>query len=211
MMQYVRDSGAREAVCNWTSSYLFENLARWTGLVDPERGVCRLDGPEAKELLEFAMEYGGKDSGKESGNLIYESLLAVNQACAHPEGAVAFQQYMLGEETQDGLARDSAERGVSGYPVTSDALGAMYVYAQDRQNSMGYARATGRERGLAPETLEKLKKLIESAKPVAEPDDYISEIIAAETPAYFAGQKSAEEVCGILQNRVRLYLDESGN
>lgn len=253
MMQYVRDSGAQEAVCNWTSPYLFENLARWTGLVDPERGVCRLDGPEAKELLEFAMEYGGKDSGKESGeriregeafalnwvmggvvwcghmeewfqgrelyigypgdipssgNLIYESLLAVNQACAHPEGAVAFLQYMLGEETQDGLARDSAGRGVSGYPVTSDALEAMYVYAQDRQNSMEYARATGRERGLNPETLEKLKKLIESAKPVAEPDDYISEIIAEETPAYFAGQKSAEEVCGILQNRVRLYLDE---
>ena len=36
----------------------------------------------------------------------------------------------------------------------------------------------------------------------------ISEIVYAELPAYFCGEKSAEEVAKILDNRIQLYLDE---
>ena len=37
----------------------------------------------------------------------------------------------------------------------------------------------------------------------------ITSIITEETGAYFAGQKSAEEVAEIIQNRVQNYLDEN--
>lgn len=42
------------------------------------------------------------------------------------------------------------------------------------------------------------------------PDVYsIMGIIASETKPYFAGEKSVDEVCGIIANRVQIYLDEN--
>lgn len=40
------------------------------------------------------------------------------------------------------------------------------------------------------------------------PDSQLEVILNEETPALFAGQKSAEEVADIIQNRVRTYLNE---
>ena len=60
----------------------------------------------------------------------------------------------------------------------------------------------------ALEALKKTKKLLMNVKPESEPVDEITAIIMEETPAYFSGQKSAREVCEILQNRVELYFNE---
>lgn len=51
--------------------------------------------------------------------------------------------------------------------------------------------------------------LINSAAGTVENDYYIYEIIINESAAYFAGQKSAEEVAEIIRNRVHNYLDEN--
>ena len=42
-----------------------------------------------------------------------------------------------------------------------------------------------------------------------ENDAYIYNIITEESYAYFSGQKSAEEVAEIIQNRVQNYIDEN--
>lgn len=39
-------------------------------------------------------------------------------------------------------------------------------------------------------------------------DQNIATIINEETAAFFAGQKSAEETAGIIQNRVSVYIGE---
>lgn len=253
MMQFVRDSGAEVAVAGYSAPTLFEYLARWLRLVDPEKGESRMDSAEAEELLEFALEFGEKDpdmasgeriqdgsafvmgwvvngapsmemiemwfQGREqyigkpgdipsSGNLLYTTLFSVNQACAHPEGAVAFLRYLLGEEGQDAIARDAAQWGGTGFPVDARALEAMFGYAAERQNSVEYIQESGSGRGLRPETLEKLRALLASVKPESEPEDEISDILREESEAYFSGQKTAREVCETMQNRVQLYLDE---
>lgn len=58
------------------------------------------------------------------------------------------------------------------------------------------------------EECEKVMTFLKSLNQVMRYDQKVSEIIDEETGAYFAGQKSAKEVTGIIQNRVQTYLNE---
>ena len=39
-------------------------------------------------------------------------------------------------------------------------------------------------------------------------EDEINRIINEEAPAHYSGQKSIDDVAGIIQNRIRLYVNE---
>ena len=150
-----------------------------------------------------------------NGNIMVGDTLSVNRACEHPEGAVEFIGYLLGEEMQEKLAMDACGHGVSGFPVTSSSLESMFRNVEELAESedvlespanfMGYDYM---ERPLSMESIQKIRKLLQSAEPQTHRTDEISDIILEETPAYFSGGKPAEEVCGILQSRIQLYLDE---
>ena len=65
---------------------------------------------------------------------------------------------------------------------------------------------------LEPVEHDQLKQLFEmllNARLKENNVDGLFDIILEETPAYFTGGKTAEEVCDIVQNRVQLYLDEN--
>ncbi len=150
----------------------------------------------------------------QNGNIVEGNMLSVNQACAYPERAVAFIQYLLTKGCQDKIAEDAAAYGVSGFPVSQAALENMFVYAEEQaknfdasyvQSFMGFEYIS---QPLSEESLEKMRNLLQSAEPEEGRAADISDIIEEETPAYFSGSKSAREVCDILQNRVQLYLDE---
>lgn len=53
-----------------------------------------------------------------------------------------------------------------------------------------------------------VKELIESARPLPAADARIMAVIQEEAEPFFQGQKSVEEVAGIIQSRVQIYLDE---
>lgn len=154
------------------------------------------------------------ERGKQ-GNVIVGDTLSVNHACEHPEGAIDFIQYLLSEEIQEKFAKEACDKGYDGFPACSDALEKMFAYSEEQAayrdevslvaNYRGYDFVEGPH---SEEGLEKVRMLIESAQPQTERDDGIENIILEETPAYFSGDKSAQEVCDILQNRVQLYLDE---
>ena len=59
-----------------------------------------------------------------------------------------------------------------------------------------------------PEDVEAVRELVNSISDKFRYDTAIQEIIEEEAAAYLQDQKSQEEVCGIIQNRVQLYLDE---
>lgn len=150
-----------------------------------------------------------------NGNIMVGDTLSVNRACEHPEGAVEFIVYLLGEEMQEKLAKDACGHGVSGFPVTSKGLESMFCSLEELiededilespANFMGYDYT---ERPLSKESIEKIRKLLQCAEPQMHQTDEISAVILEETPAYFSGGKPAGEVCGILQSRIQLYLDE---
>ena len=55
---------------------------------------------------------------------------------------------------------------------------------------------------------EVILRLSEEAVPLPETTGGLYDILYEELPAYFNGEKSLDEVCSILQNRVQLYLNE---
>lgn len=59
------------------------------------------------------------------------------------------------------------------------------------------------------EEVEVLEHLISIAKPATDSDVQIINFITEEAQAFFAGQKSAQDVAGVIQNRVQLYLNEN--
>ncbi len=59
------------------------------------------------------------------------------------------------------------------------------------------------------EQVDMIKSLIDVAKPAGMTDQTIFEMISEDAAAYFAGQKSAEEVAAVIQSRVEIYVSEN--
>ena len=60
------------------------------------------------------------------------------------------------------------------------------------------------------EEVDRVMELMNIAKPVSyNGNDEISKIINEEADAFFKGQKSVDEVAGIIQNRIRNYVGEN--
>lgn len=59
------------------------------------------------------------------------------------------------------------------------------------------------------EEVAKIMELVEVAVPVFNADEAITNIVKEEAPAYFQGQKSVEDVAGVIQSRVQLYVNEN--
>ncbi len=87
----------------------------------------------------------------------------------------------------------------NGEPIEEGA-GSSVSYGSDW--SYDYRKATQEEVDLVME-------LMETAKPVASTNDQIWTIIQEEAEPFFQGQKTAEEVAGIIQSRVGIYIDEN--
>lgn len=164
---------------------------------------------------EVYIGYPVEDGG--NGNIVWSSTISVNQACEYPEGAIAFLKYLLAEETQDELAQKACVLGMgsSGFPARAEALEQMFLYAEDEQEASPYMHNPASFGGfeyinepLGAESTEKLRELLLNARPAPEAAGIVGSILSEETPAYFSGQKTAQEVCGIMQNKVQLYLDE---
>lgn len=63
---------------------------------------------------------------------------------------------------------------------------------------------------LTQEEVDTVLGLVKDARPYfSAEEDQVIRIISEEAAAYYSGQKRAEDVAGIIQNRVRLYVNES--
>ena len=130
-------------------------------------------------------------------------------------GAWAFLRNFYTEEYQDNI-NDSA---VSEFPVRLSSLEILAENAKKGRYSAlekEYEEPTwnqfGKEIKLGLNTDEDNQRaydLINSAVGTMENDYYVYGIITDESTEYFSGQKPAEEVAKIIQNRVQNYLDEN--
>ena len=62
---------------------------------------------------------------------------------------------------------------------------------------------------MTKEAVDHVDRVIESLSQVYENDEAVLNIILEEASAFFSGQKSAEEVAGLIQNRVFIVVNES--
>ncbi len=148
------------------------------------------------------------------------SALAVNANSAHKEGAWEFICFLLEEEAQNTYAAQGNMPALkSAFDLLMDgqkervAGGKKVVITVTMMGENGAAGEQWTEvytaEDITEEKIEAYKKALEEARAYPIRTTPILDIIYEEAADYFNGSKSLEEVCGIMENRVQLYLNES--
>lgn len=146
----------------------------------------------------------GYPSEKGSGNYLdCQGCIVVNGASENMEAVADFLRYVLSAKVQ-------RAHGISS--VRKDVL-TVYVKEGDSQREPAYMLNAGNEIPLGgkpdgtsflPEYIELLENSVYSSTW----PDALQRIILEEADTFFAGDKTAQEVAGIIQQRVDLYLKE---
>ncbi|MDR0221605.1 MAG: extracellular solute-binding protein [Lachnospiraceae bacterium] len=153
------------------------------------------------------------------GNSLRSYALAANSP--HKEGAFAFLEFLLSDDYQNGEAINSRHGGR--IPVKLSAIEAMLLAeAAPHENDINNGAESpngGRAVGdfAVPyyasrnaDYVDDFYALLARAEGVRSSSDRaVIAIIEEEAAAYFAGLKSVEEVAGVVQNRVQLYVNEN--
>ncbi|MEF2246639.1 ABC transporter substrate-binding protein [Paenibacillus sp. IITD108] len=166
-----------------------------------------LSSPEETMRLMSADKYQffkGPTSKGESSGIPYRSWvnLGLNSKSKVQQEAWAFLKFLLSEQIQQSPA-------LSGFPVNKKI-------AEKRLDDAAAKLASGQleyafdavEPAAAKKKAEEVKKLLEHTGAKLSLDFKVQSIAIEEFNAYMSGQKSAEEVSKLIQNRVTTYLNE---
>ena len=166
--------------------------------------------------------------------------LMVTKHSEHPELAWEFVKTVIGDETARKYYTGRGKTLMGGFPVTKSGLaiaaeaakqpydysdasypddvkdytGVIYDVDRDFVDSVTYRKCGY----VTDEVIEKVNKLINEAKPTANPNrfagmdidkiNFLYDVYYEETGNYFHGECTAEECADRLQNRVSTYLSE---
>jgi len=170
-------------------------------------------------MVEIGYFYDDGQHGRSSTSVWMA--MCSNSPCK--EGAWAFLQFLLSDQVQENQFKSD----IGWYPVSrkcyDEAAGqaiAEGAYGRKDAYSMG---AKGNHTNLynilghnayreifdpTEEKVEKIRELLEDARPTVLKTKPILEIIYEEAESYFSGSKSMEEVVAVIQSRAQLYMDE---
>lgn len=161
-----------------------------------------------------------------SGNRINgENCYAITTKCDNPDGAWEFIESMLQYEPQPEW------RSMHNFPVRRDMLEETFERAMKEEGQydengeimldengdpMIRPKTTWNYDGweteiyaATPEQVQAVRNLIDNSTAATSNDQTILNIINEEAAAYFEGQKSAQEVVGVIQSRVQTYVSEN--
>ncbi|MCZ8520333.1 MULTISPECIES: ABC transporter substrate-binding protein [Paenibacillus] len=140
--------------------------------------------------------------GKSGGIRILPSAeLAIQAQSAVKEEAWKFVAFLLSEEAQSLPDREGFSLLTS---VNEKKLGEI----QSQVKSGTYKLASGKAVQVPDEDFVQFKQFLQSADRYEELDIKVLSIVYEESEAFFSGQKSAEEVAKLIQNRTTTYLNE---
>ncbi|SEL14194.1 ABC-type glycerol-3-phosphate transport system, substrate-binding protein [Butyrivibrio sp. ob235] len=138
--------------------------------------------------------------------------IAISSSCTDKESAWRFLKSFLSDEYQEKIE--------DGFPVSKKAFNELVKKSQvELEDIYGDSLIAHKEfniagvnverKALSKEEAEYFSDFIMSVKEISPVDNKILDIISEEVGAFYAGQKSADEVANIIQSRVSLYLSES--
>ncbi|MDE5804170.1 MAG: extracellular solute-binding protein [Lachnospiraceae bacterium] len=218
--------------------YFFQMSNDFYGMVDWEGKTCDFSGELWEKILRVVKKYGVTDRNqqwdeiarpvfggqilsfaKADAEAMQEGMIlagypteegmkhrlcvygvSINAASEHKDGAWQFIKFLLEEENQRLVEKDFR------LPVHEKVL-QEYVDAQAEQF---YYNTSIWSEGMAvqEEQLARFWECLNDAETAPYRTEHILEIIEEEAELYFTEDKSIEEISGIIENRVRLYLAE---
>lgn len=169
------------------------------------------------------ISFVGYPNNEKQGNLIQPAggSMALSAKSKQKEGAWEFMQTMISKEYQDSLISD---HGGWGFPVRKESLEKQFEqdmkaeYYEDEsgkkveqpKTTWGWDDFEMEIYAATPEEIEAVRELIASAKKIGgNVDEQLTNIITEEAEPFFKEQKTAQEVAGIIQNRIQIYVNEN--
>lgn len=126
--------------------------------------------------------------------------ISINAASEHKDGAWQFIKFLLEEENQRLVEKDS------NLPVHEKVL--QECVAAQAEQTYYNTETLSEEKEIQEDQLARFWECLNNAETAPYRTEHILEIIKEEAELYFTGDKSIEEISGIIDNRVRLYLAE---
>ena len=162
---------------------------------------------------------GYPDQNGEGLSFSYDGAVAMSSKCADKDAAWEFMKQFMSEEYQSKNYQD-----FYCVPIREDVYEA-YIQSlscteqgKDKYGNDIYPREDqtygmdGLEIKMEPITADDEKDfraLVDAATGYVEYDNSVNEIVKEEAEAYFKGDKSLDETCTIIQNRVTTYVNEN--
>lgn len=157
------------------------------------------------QLMKGGLDITGYPVSSGSGHLIdANSQYGIAAKSNVRDGAWEFLKTLLLPENQNSYY-------YSGFPVLKSAFDDKMKEEMKEEGVSTYGNGFSQVelKQLTKEQADLIRNLYENATNVTQYDEKMIEIIDEETAAYFAGQKSVQDVSKIIQDRVSIYLAES--
>lgn len=161
-----------------------------------------------------------------SGNYINgANCYAITTKCSAPDGAWAFIESLLQYEPQPEWG------GMSNFSIRKDMLEENFAKAMEEnvatdmdgnpildengdpqvypKTTWGWDDWEAEIYAATPEQVQQIRDLMDNSRAAVGSDQTILNMILEEASPYFEGQKSAQEVAGVIQSRVQIYISEN--
>lgn len=133
--------------------------------------------------------------------------MVMNTNAANKTGAWKFLSFLLEEEVQK-RGRECS----NGYPACREAFEQLLLQERiagpEKVSGSGHRYTQGDGKALTEQDMEELRRLLTEAAYVSIRTEEILDIICEEVQDYFHDVKSVEQVTAVIENRVKLYLEE---
>jgi multiple sugar transport system substrate-binding protein len=136
--------------------------------------------------------------------------LAINSKSANKKEAWEFVKYLLSDEMQSARELSGIAVNKNGAKAQIDILKTLGTGGEGAGKSMKLM-INGKAMAVQPATeqdVAAMEKVLSNISVYGESDLKITNIVTEETAPFFQGQKSAEEVAKVIQNKVSTYLQE---
>lgn len=196
---------------NYESMYREDKiLLTSTSVADPESAVNTINGTFGEDVA-----YVGFPTDSGQGSYIYsESSYVLSAKSANLEGAWEFIRYYLTPEYQDEIMWMLPVREDSFMKYMQKAMQKPW-YEDENGEKVEYDYSywiNGESITIDPLTQEQLDQLIGFIRSVDKAqynNEDLWNIVKEEAEAFFSGQKSVQDVAGIIQNRAQVYVNEN--
>ena len=162
------------------------------------------------------------EKGDGTGVIVADCSLAISSKCKHKEAAFEFIKLLLSEDYQD---PDEESSYSWEFPILKSSMDKLSEKAMEKpfwidyetgekiyEDESYYSEQIGGSVTIDPITRERLDYVIafiEKADHCPNSQKGIINLVNEDAAAFFSGQKTVDEVCAIIQDRVSIYVGEN--